>query len=88
MPKLIKKKNITGSRCCFNPYNFSSHKNKREGLRTVTEQQLRGWNLPVTEQTLQQKVCNTCRMRQTIKKADATESSENKNVCIFYNIIL
>ncbi|XP_018358573.1 PREDICTED: uncharacterized protein LOC108758237 isoform X2 [Trachymyrmex cornetzi] len=80
MTKSTKKKwNNIRLDTCFNPYNLSSHANKRQGLRKVTAKLLRDWNLPVTEETLQQRVCNTCRIRQTVKKADATQSCEKQN---------
>lgn len=89
MPQRTKRKwkNIRTD-TCLNPFNTSLHGNKRTGLRKVTEQQLRNWNISVTEENLNHKVCNACRKQQTSGNASANESCENQNVCIFSNIII
>lgn len=67
MPKNVSKKlqgtNIRTDRC-FNPFKKKSHSNIRElKLRKVNENQLRALNLPVTPESLEQRICTPCRLR-------------------------
>lgn len=47
---------------CFNPFDLPSHR-KLENLRRVSKEHLIALNLSVTDEFLQQKICNTCRIR-------------------------
>lgn len=62
MPK--SKKSAIGSKIrtdrCFNPFGLFRHR-KLENVRQVLKQHLEILNLPVTDESLQQKICNTCR---------------------------
>lgn len=61
---------------CFNPFDFSKHhKKKTPKLRTVNENQLRALQIPVTSDALQNKICDSCRLRinKLVKEKDQDE---------------
>lgn len=49
---------------CFNPFNLKKHLKRRTlKLRKVNESQLHAMKIPVTTESLQQKICDSCRLR-------------------------
>lgn len=76
---------------CFNPLNSQSHPlTKPSDLRIANKNQLQVSNLPITSESLLQRICNSCRVRiSKIKKEneDKEGNSQNelvriKNFCI------
>ncbi|KAL1488234.1 hypothetical protein ABEB36_015189 [Hypothenemus hampei] len=89
MPKKVLQK-LQGTNirtdACFNPFNLINHSKRTLKLRKVNENQLRAINLRITTESLQQRICDSCRLRiQKIKKEnedknknDHVETPENK----------
>lgn len=73
---------------CFNPYNIEKHPlSNPVQLRKVNENLLRQLNIAIDSNSLQQQICNTCRLRSSssrpgIKNVDKGENDEIKLVRI------
>ena len=82
MPKASKSKEGSKIRTdrCFNPLNLSSHPslNKKESLRSVSEKILLALNIPITKESLKQKICNTCRLRLAKNNRNDNELQSHK----------
>lgn len=76
---------------CFNPFKKISHpKRKASNLRKVNKNQLRALNLSITRESLQQKICDSCRLR--INKINEENDDEITNdqvqmVCMYVYIL-
>jgi len=55
---------------CFNPFKLTKHSRKKTlKLREVNASQLNAMKIPVTNESLKQKICDSCRLRiNKIKK--------------------
>lgn len=73
---------------CFNPFNLIPHPRIRNNrsLRKVQKKQLLAVNKQVTEESLKQRICDTCRRNLSKlpkKSEDDHESKGEKKVCMF-----
>jgi len=89
MPKKVSKKlQVTDIRTdkCFNPFKKISHPKKKVlNLRKVNENQLRAFNLPITSESLQQRICDSCcfRIKNNEENNDEITNAEVEMVYMY-----
>ena len=86
--KALKESNIRVDKC-FDPFNLSPHPKIRmtETLRKVTEKFVLAANKTI--KTLEQKICNTCRLKLfklSMKKDEGRESDQEVRL-LFYFVV-
>ena len=88
--KALKGSNIRVDKC-FDPFNLSLNPKirKTETLRKVTEKFFLAANKTVTKKTLEQKICNTCRLKLLTlsMKKDEERQSDQEVRLLFYFIV-
>lgn len=90
MPKPLKSLQVSNIRTdrCFNPFNLSPHPKIQnyKSLRKVREKHLLALNVAITKDSLQQRICNACRLnlsKLSHHNENNDESLKNLEVCLF-----